>query len=171
MIDLIEYTSKYENETLKRMADFFGFHIGLYNANISLNEASFTANQETIDTLEKWISKNHALYIILYDIVPVGFVHICYRGGNVAWIEDIYVDKERRGEGIASQAIKLAEEIIAKNKDYDAVCIDVVMRNIEALKLYFRLGYTNLSMITVRKELYKNENNKEVNLLGFDFKY
>ena len=171
MIELIEYTALYENDTLKRMSDFFGFHRALYDENILLDESNSKVSQDMIETLEKWISTDHALYIILFDKATVGFVHICYRGGNVAWIEDIYVDKQHRGKGIASQVIKLSEEIIAKNENYDAVCIDAVPRNIEALKLYFRLGYTNLSMITVRKELYKNNPDKNVNLLGLDFKY
>ena len=171
MIELFEYTTKYKDETLKRMAGFFGFHSGLYTENTAANNSDFLPDNETIATLDIWSSTDHALYIIFYGGVSVGFVHIGYRGGNVAWIEDIYVDKQHRGKGIASQAIKLSEEIIARNKNYNAVCIDAVPRNIAALKLYYRLGYINLSMITVRKELYKNKSDKEVNFLGFDFKY
>ena len=165
MIELVDYTAEDEVEILKRMADFFGIHRELY-------DESTSNNQEIAETLNEWISHDHSLFVILFEAVSVGFVHICCRGENVAWIEDIYVDRKHRGKGIASQAIKLSEEIIARDKNYDAVCIDAVPRNIEALKLYYRLGYTNLSMITVRKELYDDKKrDRKLNFLGFDYTY
>ena len=169
VVELAAYAPRYKEETLQRMADFFGYHRGLYDGSVSKND--FAASQETMETLERWGSADHALYVIFADAVSVGFVHIGFRGGNVAWIEDIYVDRQHRGRGIASQAIQRAEETIAQNEAYDAVCMDVAPRNAEALRLYHRLGYRNLSMITLRKELYENDRDKDLHLLGLDFKY
>ena len=169
-INLIKYEPKYQEETLIKMADFFGFHRELYDK--SLGGSDFTVSEDTIKTLERWISADNALYIIILETVSAGFIHIGYRGENVAWIEDIYVDKKFRGKGIASQAIKQAEEIIAQNENYTAVCIDVLPRNIDALKLYHRLGYTDLSILTLRKEFRESKRgDRDINLLGFDFKY
>ncbi|MCL2508274.1 MAG: GNAT family N-acetyltransferase [Oscillospiraceae bacterium] len=168
MIELAEYDSRYEEETLKRMADFFGFHRSLYDG---FDGSNPEVSRVTIETLERWISEDHALYVILHGGESAGFIHIGYRGGNVAWIEDIYVDKQRRGKGIASRAVRLAEEIIARDKDYDAVCVDICPRNTDSMKLAFSLGYINLSMITVRKELYGSGKDREVSFLGLDYKY
>ena len=166
MIELIKYSPIYEKETLHRICDFFGFHRNLFNENICITEESLNNAKKTIND---WISENHTFYIIIYNYISVGFIHIGFRGENVAWIEDVYVDKEYRGQGIASEAIKGAENIIKQNKSYNAVCMDVSPRNLDALKLYYRLGYVNLSIITVHKELYENKQEKKTNLLGFEF--
>lgn len=57
------------------------------------------------------------------------------------------------------------------NAGYTSICFDVVPRNHEALRLYHKLGYDNLSIITVRKELYENKRDKAETLMGLDFKY
>ena len=155
-------------ETAFRVADFFSFHVELLESDNTMTESRIRAAEEI---LENWTSLDHALYIIAFEERRVGFVHIGYRGENVAWIEDIYVDSAFRGRGIASQAIKLAEELIAQNKTYTAVCMDVSPRNSDALKLYHRLGYTNLNLITVRKEFGDNKRDKKVNFLGSEFNY
>ncbi len=101
----------------------------------------------------------------------MGFLHIGYRGANVAWIEDIYVDRNYRNKGIATQSIYVAEEIIKSHAGYTSICFDVVPRNKEALRLYYKLGYDNLSIITVRKELYENNRDKVEKLMGMEFRY
>jgi len=167
MIELLKYKSKYKPATLCRMADFFGFHRQLYDG----KEKAPAPTRETRKTLKRWTAKDHSLYVVITEGVSVGFVHVGWRGGNVAWIEDIYIDRERRGQGLAAQAIACAEKIIAKDKRYTAVCMDVSPRNEDALRLYTRLGYTNIGILTLRKELYENDMDREVNFLGFDFTY
>lgn len=54
---------------------------------------------------------------------------------------------------------------------YTSICFDIVPRNNKALRLYHKLGYNNLSIITVRKELYENNRDKIEKLMGLDFKY
>ena len=71
----------------------------------------------------------------------------------MAWIEDLYVAKPFRKQGIATEAIHLAETIVQSRSGYTAICFDVVPRNEAALRLYHRLGYDCLSLLTVRKEL------------------
>ena len=168
MIELIQYTSAFKNDMLKRIADFFSFHASLLNGTAESTESSY---MEAEETLENWLNPLHELYMIKSEQFVVGFMHIWYRGGNVAWIEDIYVDKDYRNKCVATQAIHIAEEIIKSHADYTAICFDVVPRNITALSLYHKLGYDNLSMITVRKELYENNRDKTEKFMGLDFKY
>ena len=168
MIKLILYTSEYKDDTVKRIADFYNYHSSLLNEKVELSESSYAEAEET---LGNWLGSSHELYLIKYKQFIVGFLHIGDRGGNVAWIEDVYVDKNYRNKGIATRSIRVAEEIIKSHAGYTSICFDVVPRNIEALRLYHKLGYDNLSIITVRKELYENNRDKVEKLMGLDFKY
>lgn len=50
-----------------------------------------------------------------------------------------------------------------------ALCLDVVPRNLEALYLYHKLGFVDLSLVTLRKEFGKSHRNTPVALLGKTF--
>ncbi len=99
----------------------------------------------------------------------IGFIHVCFRGKEIAWIEDIYVDEAMRSQGIATSAIGLCETIMKEQRGATALCMDVVTRNTVALQLYHKLGYNNLSMVTVRKEFYENKRNLKETILGLDY--
>lgn len=167
-VTLKQYTDEYRHETIKRIAKFFGFHIGLSNKDGKVKAIDDKAAEEN---LKNWRTEGSELYIILLQDISVGFLRIGYRGSNVAWIEDIFVDEEYRNQGIATESIRQAEKIIAQNPQYTAVCLDVVPKNKAALHLYYKLGYDKLSIITVRKEL-KDSKSSTVceRILGYDFK-
>ena len=98
-----------------------------------------------------WTAENHDLFVIMKSGDPVGFLHLNMRGSTVCWIEDIFIAEEHRRQGIASGAIALAEEIL-KKRGVKGVSMDVVPDNLPALRLYHRLGYDRLSIVTVRKD-------------------
>lgn len=166
-VTLRKYTDEYRQETMKRIAQFFGFHIGL-----SKNEAITGIDAQTAEEdLKSWLSDDSELYLIFVEDTSVGFLRIGYRGDNVAWIEDIFVDEEYRKQGIATKSIRQAEKLVARNPRYTAVCMDVVPRNKSALRLYHQLGYDRLSMITIRKELEDTQSDAVYeSILGCDFK-
>lgn len=164
MIKLLPYTDEYENILISYITSFFKFHSLLGGRTES---PEYTQAKENI---VMWTAKDHELYMIGYTGKPVGFIHIWYKGGNVAWIEDVFVDEAYRGKGIGSRAINAAEEIIKHKGGCNAVCIDVVPRNTNALGLYHKLGYDTLSMITVRKELDGNSRENTADVLGYKFK-
>ncbi len=132
-----------------------------------MNENYKTAEE----TLEEWLKSPNELYMITLEKETVGFLRLAHRGSNVAWIEDVFVDSQYRNRGIATKAIKIAEDMVKLNPDYTAVCFDVVPRNEAALKLYYKLGYNNLSIITIRKELYENKRDRKMDVGGFEFNY
>lgn len=167
MAELKKYTQEYKNETVTGIAKFFNFHSGLVNGNSELDENDYL---EAEKTLYKWTAPDHELYVIFGDAAPVGFIHIGYRGDTVAWIEDVYVDENHRGMGIATEAIQIAEDMIKAKDNYTAVCLDVAPRNEAALRLYHKLGYDSLSLVTVRKEFHGNKRNKTERILGLDYK-
>ncbi|HOP12248.1 MAG TPA: GNAT family N-acetyltransferase [Oscillospiraceae bacterium] len=167
-ISLAEYHSRFREETIERIVRFFGFHCELRGKNSTVTEKNYTAASQT---LCDWISDGHELYVIEFNGRSVGFLHIGYRGGNVAWIEDIFVDEIMRRKGIATETIKIAEELIKSKPDYTAICLDVVPRNIAALRLYHKLGYDCLGLITVRKELCEHNRDQTEKVFGLEFKY
>ena len=62
------------------------------------------------------------------------------------------MDEGLRRQGIASKAIGLVEEVLQK-RGVEGICMDVIPDNIPALRLYHRLGYDRLSIVTVRKDM------------------
>jgi ribosomal protein S18 acetylase RimI-like enzyme len=167
MVELINYSEEYKTETINRMADFFGYHSGLFTGKVELTDESY---EEAGKTLQDWLSEDHELYLIGYNSIVVGFLHLWYKGPKVAWIEDIYVDKNYRSRGIASDAILSAENIVKGKPGYTAICLDVVPRNENALRLYHKLGFDSVSLLTLRKEFSADKRDRTENILGLEFK-
>jgi ribosomal protein S18 acetylase RimI-like enzyme len=171
MVMLIPYNSSFEIPTLARISDFFGFHHTLVPSAALESSLPASSSDDSRITLNAWQVHPNALFVIMCEEVYVGFIRINYRGPNVAWIEDIFVDPSQRGHGIASAAIAAAEAIIRHTPGYTAVCLDVSPRNENALRLYHRLGYNGLSLITIRKEFGGSKCEVPISLLDLDFKY
>ncbi|MBE6951940.1 MAG: GNAT family N-acetyltransferase [Ruminococcaceae bacterium] len=165
MLELKPYCEANKAAMVTRIAQFFGFHAALRDAD---HAPDLHAAEET---LAEWLLPPSKLYRIVADGVDAGFLRLCFRGGNVAWIEDIFVDPACRGRGYATAAIEEAERIVAADPRYTAVCLDVVPRNQAALHLYHKLGYDRLSLITVRKELRGDRRDRAVRLFEHDFSY
>ncbi|OPJ56640.1 GNAT family N-acetyltransferase [Clostridium oryzae] len=161
---LIDYNLSFKDTIAKMIANFFGFHASLIEGENELNEEDYI---EAADTLTDWLKDYFK--IISVNGENVGFVRMALRGGTVVWLEDIYVMPEYRKRGIATRAIKLSEAFAQEVLKAPALCIDVVPRNIEALKLYYKEGYDNISIITLRKEFGANKRNIKEKFLGFDF--
>ena len=165
-IYLRKYTDEYKQKVIEQIAKFFGFHINLANSS-GIEKIDYSIAEKN---LPNWVNEESELYLIVAQDTVVGFLRIGYRGDNVAWIEDVFVEEEYRKQGIATESIQLAEKIIKERAGYDSVCIDVVPRNRAALSLYYKLGYDKLSILTVRKDLNpKNDNTTEI-ILGHKYK-
>jgi len=123
------------------------------------------------ETLEEWLMPPNKLYFVVRGGQAAGCLRLGFRGGNVAWIEDIFVDENLRGQGIASAAIAAAEDIARARPGYTAMHMEVVPRNESAMRLYHKLGYDSLSLITLRKNFDDSKKEKTVNLLGLELRY
>ncbi len=155
-----------KDSTVRRIAEFYGFHSGLLENKIQLTREDY---HEAESLLKDWLSPPHEFYLIEIHKRVIGFIHVCFRGKEIAWIEDIYVDEAMRSQGIATSAIGICETIMKEQRGATALCMDVVTRNTVALQLYHKLGYNNLSMVTVRKEFYENKRNIKETILGLDY--
>lgn len=110
------------------------------------------ALQKARDMLIRWTEGEYRLYVIRRDGQAVGFLRAHASSPCVCWIDDLFVDAPLRGQGIASAAIARFEEAAAL-QGVRSFCMEVVPDNLPALRLYHRLGYTRLSLVTVRKDL------------------
>jgi len=175
MVYLVPYDASFAADTLVRISNFWGFHASLVPSADEAEKVDApsveTGDGGAREPLAEWLLLPNRLFVIMDDAVSVGFVRINNRGPNVAWIEDIYVDTAHRGRGIASAAIAAAEVIVMQTPGYTAVCMDVSPRNENALRLYHKLGYVDLPLVTVRKELYGGRRDKPIQFLGMEFKY
>lgn len=171
MIKLVPYDSSFEAATLKRISEFFAFHHALVPNIASESNTMVSDSNDSLITLNEWQVHPNALFVIMCDKASAGFIRINFRGPSVAWIEDIFVDSQLRGRGIASSAIAAVEILIKDTPGYTAVCLDVSPRNNNALHLYHKLGYTDLNLITLRKEFGDSNRDKPIRLLDLDFKY
>ncbi|MDL2248300.1 GNAT family N-acetyltransferase [Tyzzerella sp. OttesenSCG-928-J15] len=171
MVKLIPYNHIYENITIERISEFFGFHRSLVEKNDDGHDKEDDkASSRTV--LREWLEEPNALYIIMDGEICAGFMRINFRGPIAVWIEDIFVDSKFRGRGIATAAINSLESIVkADAPNCNAICMDVAPRNEAALKLYHRLGFRDLSLITLRKEIGQSKRDRDLELFGLDFKY
>ena len=156
-IILKPYDGTSEKTMLRSISAFFRVH------HSQVDEA------QAREVLADWIKEDHELYDILGDGAPVGFVHLNWRGATVCWIEDIFVEEGLRRQGIASKAIGLVEELLQK-RGVEGICMDVVPDNIPALRLYHRLGYDRLSIVTVRKDMQPFATERREQIGGMDFR-
>ena len=98
--------------------------------------------------LKKWISisykeKNNKTIIIKIDNWIVGHLSIKYEEDQKsAHLFHLIIDSDHLRKGLAKKLIDFAEEIIKKNK-INKITLNVVRKNIVALKLYESVGYTD----------------------------
>ena len=154
MIGLTPYGAAFEGAMVRYIADFFAVH------HTTLDEAACRG------ILADWMGDETSLSVILSDGQSVGFVRTSRTSPTVCWIDDIYVDGPHRGRGVAGEAIRLTEAALREDGCM-SVCMDVVPDNIPARRLYHRLGYDRLSMITMRKDFDAFETERIETVAGF----
>ena len=156
-IQLIEYSN--EEEVLLHLIKQFW---------IAHNDYTQTV-EESLEDLRAWTGFNHKVFLIEKSGVYIGFVHLGSRGGELDWIEDLFVLPEYQGNGYGSIAIRLTEDIVKKYSE--SIYLEVAARNLNALKLYHRQGYNCLNTITIRKDFEPENFNtiRNENLLCYPF--
>ena len=139
MIQLIPYNDSFSDVLSAFVISFWKVH----HSDVSPEQAR--------QNLAEWTQNDHRLFVILKDEQPVGFLCTHNSSPTVCWIDDIYVDAPHRSRGIASQAIGMLERTLRAD-GVKSFCMEVVPDNLPALRLYHRLGYDRLSLITLRKD-------------------
>lgn len=125
--------------------------------------------EEAREDLAAWTAQGHRLYFIRRNGDTVGFLHLGSRGGEIDWLEDLFVLPACQKQGIGREAIRLAEELV---KQYSqSMYIEAAARNEGAIRLYRKLGYNCLNTVTVRKDFpgYEYDVVREESLYGQEF--
>ena len=125
--------------------------------------------QSAEEDLEDWLKKDGVLFFIEEDGTEAGFCILARHGGTVVWIEDIFVKKELRCQGIASRAIGLAEAYARDVMKAPAVNLEVIPQNTAAIRLYRKLGYDTIPIFTMRKSITEEKRTNETEFLGHTF--
>lgn len=110
--------------------------------------------EQAEEDLKAWTEEGHELYVILAGGKGAGFLHMGSRGGACDWLEDLFVREELRGQGIGGRAIELAWEML-REKGLETMYLEVVPANEAAIRLYHRLGFTNLNTLTLNRSVKK----------------
>lgn len=109
-----------------------------------------SSTEDAKEDLLDWTKEGHKFYFIKLDNEYVGFVHLGNRGGEIDWLEDIYVMARHQNKGIGTSAIKQVEEIVRQYSE--SLYMEAAARNESAIRLYYKMGYDCLNTITVRKD-------------------
>jgi GNAT superfamily N-acetyltransferase len=91
---------------------------------------------------------NRGAVLLAYDPEPVGIAVLAYtwtleHGGPVAWLDELFVVPERRGQGIGLAMLRHATDI-AKKAGCRAVDLEVDAQHERAEHLYEREGFERL---------------------------
>lgn len=94
------------------------------------------------------VNEGEAIYLVAYDGAVVGHVYLQLRGTQTAReypdINDLYVQDDKRGQGIGTQLIRECERI-AEERGFQGIGLSVnPTLNLKAKALYERLGYVDV---------------------------
>lgn len=158
-----EKINEFKNEYIEIVTDFFNYHRKLLKSPKSMYQ-TFEASKET---LEEWQNEGE-FRIIKVDDKLAGFIYFRLGGTNFAWLEDIYLLEEFRGNGTGKMCINKLEEILKENKVI-AYVVNVIPRNEKALKFYIECGFDHLNMIELRKNFDKSfDKDDKIEILGYE---
>ena len=78
------------------------------------------------------------------DTPPIGYLILCFDysleyGGRGMWIDELFVDRRRRGQGLGAEALRFAEEA-AREAGAKILHLEVNRGN-PAIELYRRSGF------------------------------
>ena len=82
---------------------------------------------------------------------PVGVAFVSFqssveRGGRIAWLEELYVLPDRRGNGIGSRLVQASLDL-ARKRDCRSVELEVESSHARAAHLYRRAGFQPLERV------------------------
>ena len=111
--------------------------------------------EEALDDLRAWTAEGHRLYFLDHDGVTAGFVHLGSRGGEIDWIEELFILPEHQGRGLGAAAIDAVAELVRGYSE--SLYLEVAARNLRALRLYRRTGFDCLNTVTLRRDFHPEE--------------
>ncbi len=148
---ITQLTKEYKEEYLELVNEFYHSEAVLHPVPFQYMEATY---QEAVNN-----SPYVGCYLYLVDQIPVGYMLLSYSfsaeaGGKVVWLEELYIKKQYRGQGIGHQFLKYLNDEVVKDKA--RVRLEVEPDNERALKLYKSQGFEILPYLQMIKD-YQDE--------------
>ncbi|MHB1686213.1 MAG: GNAT family N-acetyltransferase [Ignavibacteriaceae bacterium] len=101
----------------------------------------FQSNQ----AIAKQIKTGYLYFLIEEENKPVGYIGLIPKV-NELFLSKIYIKSSERGKGYAKKAIQFVEDL-AKEKGLKKITLTVNKNNINAIKVYEKIGFKNLGSI------------------------
>ena len=111
--------------------------------------------EEALDDLRAWTSDGHRFYFLGAGTTAVGFAHLGSRGGEIDWIEDLFICPEYQGHGLGAAALEAIGKMVRGYSE--SLYLEVAARNLRALRLYRRAGFDCLNTVTLRRDFHPEE--------------
>ena len=156
-VELKLYENAYKEAMLEDIAAFWSTHYQ------TVTPAQAAGN------IEEWTSEGHALYAIFSNGLEVGFLHMGSRGDACDWLEEVFVREDFRRQGIGSTAIEAAWAML-REKGLETMYLEVFPANEGAIRLYHRLGFTNLNTLTLNRSVKEKRQLGTQNIGGLEFR-
>lgn len=90
--------------------------------------------------------RTREVYLARDETGLAGFVILCMTGAFVGYIQTVCIAPSRRGQGLGSRLVEFAERRILKVSPNVFMCVSSF--NVEAMRLYQRLGYKIVGELT-----------------------
>jgi [ribosomal protein S18]-alanine N-acetyltransferase len=89
---------------------------------------------------------NREVYVARDEQGIAGFLILCLVGAFVGYIQTVAVQPDRRGQGLGTELIRFAERRILREFPNIFMCVSSF--NVDARRLYEKLGYTAVGELT-----------------------
>ncbi|HEY5939629.1 MAG TPA: GNAT family N-acetyltransferase [Gemmatimonadales bacterium] len=90
--------------------------------------------------------RTREVYLARDETGLAGFVILCMTGAFVGYIQTVCIAPSRRGQGLGSRLVEFAERRILKVSPNVFMCVSSF--NVDAMRLYQRLGYKVVGELT-----------------------
>lgn len=90
--------------------------------------------------------RTREVYLARDETGLAGFVILCMTGAFVGYIQTVCIAPSRRGQGLGSRLVEFAERRILKVSPNVFMCVSSF--NVDAMRLYQRLGYKIVGELT-----------------------
>lgn len=113
-----------------------------------LEEHDIVLTATALERATRGLIENHAYGRILcarlegalVGVAVISFLWTLEHGGPAAWLDEVYVDPARRGEGIGRQLVEAAMQV-ARDSGCIALDLEVDAGHEAAERLYERIGF------------------------------
>jgi len=113
------------------------------NAQVSYMLKKFQSEE----SIKQQLNEGYTYYIILYNGKTAGYFSILFKAEeNYLFLSKLYVDKEFRRKGLASDTLIFIRKL-AKEANLPAICLTVNKGNTDSINAYLSLGFVKTDSI------------------------